>query len=797
MPPTPEETQKFVADPNPQAYEKLVDRYLASPHYGEHWARHWLDIAHYADTHGFERDQLRENAYRYRDYVIRALNADKDYDHFLREQIAGDVLEPNNPESVAATGFLAAGPWDFVGEVETTSGILRRAARADDLDDMVTQVMAGACDTTINCARCHDHKLDPISQKEYYSLWSVFSGVTRGDRDLLPNQREKQEREQREIRAAQESLRTRVAHMESAHYDLADIVGGGNGLGTGAHGAGIDPLSGKAQSEKRGVLTGPKPNRFNPSTIPFIDGVFIPNTSPDGLIVSSTGLRIKDVPATSDESWDAIRFGPVNSQFTTILSGTDFNSAGHTLLMLHANAGITFDLKKLREAGAAGEMKFTASAGYFGEIRHGGASFHVYLDGQLKTKAIGIGHDDGIVPMDVAIDSEAHFLTLIATDNGNGISYDQIGFGDPHLVPAKLKILSAAEKLELDADQQKLKQLDEQLKAIGPIEQIYGVRPQPPSAIRTLRRGNPEDPQDEVAPGTIACAGLASSLGTNDTPGGQRRVALARWITDPANPLTHRVIVNRLWHYHFGTGLVDTPSDFGRGGSLPSHPELLDWLARELLSQKGSLKAIHRLICTSSTYRQESLARSEAIKIDAGDRLLWRMSPHRLEAEEVRDAVLSATGKLNPQMFGPGYRDFDYEEAYAPIYRYVTPDRPELWRRSIYRFVVRTTPQQFLSTLDCPNPANLTPARNVTTTAQQSLALLNNDFMLRQAHYFAERLKTESPDAAAQVARAFELAFNRAPSAAESTAAMQLIKQHGLAQFCRMLLNANEFVYVD
>jgi hypothetical protein len=320
--------------------------------------------------------------------------------------------------------------------------------------------------------------------------------------------------------------------------------------------------------------------------------------------------------------------------------------------------------------------------------------------------------------------------------------------------------------------------------------------------VKVNLRGNPEALGDEVSPGTLsAIAALPPSFGDASLPEGERRRALADWITSPANPLTPRVIANRLWHHHFGTGLVDTPSDFGLGGGQPSHPELLDWLAAEVAARKWSLKAMHRLICTSHAYRQRSIDVPEAaaaLAIDADNRLLWRQSPRRLDAESLRDATLAVTGCLNPEMHGPGYRDFDYEEAYAPIYRYITPDSPELWRRSIYRFIVRSTPHSFMTTLDCPNPANLTPARIETTTALQSLALMNNDFMLRQAGHFAKRLEREAgTDPAAQVRRGFALAFSREPDNAELTAAVALVESQGLAQLCRMLFNANEFVSVD
>jgi hypothetical protein len=295
-----------------------------------------------------------------------------------------------------------------------------------------------------------------------------------------------------------------------------------------------------------------------------------------------------------------------------------------------------------------------------------------------------------------------------------------------------------------------------------------------------------------------------AAFGDNQVPEGQRRLALANWITHPENPLTARVMVNRLWHHHFGQGLVTTPSDFGLGGDKPSHPELLDFLASELIRRGWCLKHLHKLIVMSAAYRQQSgfgFSRNDAAQaaatLDSSNRLLWRQNPRRLDAESLRDAVLAVSGKLNPERGGPGFRDFNYTEAYAPIYDYITPDQPELWRRSIYRFVVRTTPHRFMTTLDCPDPANLTPARMQTTTALQALALSNNDFMLRQARYLATRVENESPDTASRIRRAFELCFQRSPSAEEQREAGQLLAEQNLFALCRTLLNANEFVYVD
>jgi hypothetical protein len=798
LPPTPEDVAAFVADTSPDAYEKLLDRLLASERYGERWARHWLDIAHYADTHGFERDQLRPNAWRYRDWVIRAINADMPYDEFLRRQIAGDAIAPDDPEQVVATGFLAAGPWDFVGQVETKSDVLRRQARSDDLDDMVTQVMTAACGVTINCARCHDHKLDPVPQQDYYSLVAVFAGVKRADTPTTRKEQELYTRRHGELTAAVAATRRQLHELGGKPVDLTDIVGGGDGLGSGKRRYGIDARNGKVSDETpKGYLSNITPNQPKPGPTKFVNAVFIPH-GPGDVPVTTTGLIVQGIPETSKAGWDAIRNGPVAAQHSTKLGEVDYAKGDHTILGLHANAGITFDLAEIAASLPLVNPRFRAVVGYGGTTAE--ADYFVFVDGGLMAKG-RIGVDDGGTALDISLPQGAKFLTLISTDAGNGIGMDQIFFGDARLEgdPPKLSAERQAVVAEVQA---KLASLEKELASLPPPAKLFGAVTEPPPEVKVNLRGNPETTGDAVGPGTIsAVAGLPTRFGDATMPEGERRRALAAWITSPHNPLTPRVIVNRLWHHHFGTGIVDTPSDFGIGGGRPSHPELLDWLATEFMARGWSLKAMHRLICSSHTYRQRSVdvpGAAAAAAIDADNRLLWRQSPRRLDAESLRDATLTVTGSLNAEMYGPGYRDFDYEEAYAPVYRYITPDKPELWRRSIYRFIVRSTPHTFMTTLDCPNPANLTPARLETTTALQSLALLNNDFMLRQAGHWAARLEREAgSDPASQVRRAYSLALVREPDDTELAAAVALVQSAGLPQFCRMLFNTNEFVYVD
>ncbi|MCA9249157.1 MAG: DUF1553 domain-containing protein, partial [Planctomycetales bacterium] len=805
LPPTPDEVEAFVHDPEPRAYERLVDRLLESPHYGERYARHWLDIAHYADTHGFERDKRRDHAWRYRDYVIQALNDDKPYDRFLQEQIAGDVLWPEDDQAVIATGFLAAGPYDFVGQEETKSPLLRRAARSLDLDDMVTQVMSATMGITINCARCHDHKLDPISQQEYYQLRAVFAGLKRSDRVVSPAARQRYEAQKQELSRQRDEVDFEIGKLERQGIDLADIVGGGNGLGNGEFRQGIDARSAKIQTRDFGKLGNVVANRFVRSDLAFIDGVFIPNGEEGAakIPVSSTGLQVDGLPRTSGEAWDMIRNGPVASQHSPELGGIDFTKGGHTLLGLHANAGITFDLAAIRAATGEGDLVFSSQLGYFGAAGSFYADAWIFVDGEKVAEYPKLDRKAGLQEVEVALPSTTRFLTLISTDGGNGYSHDQIGFGDPRLKPAQPRELQSADRERLVSLRQQRLEFENQLRVLGQPPNFYGVVAQSSvPEVRILRRADPESPVGEpLSPTALsALAMLNSELGTRETSEGDRRAALARWITDVHNPLTTRVIVNRLWHWHFGQGIVNTPSDFGFGGDRPTHGKLLDWLAGELPRRGWSLKEIHRLILTSATYRQQSRYTDDApgLALDANNRLLWRQNARRIEAEALRDSVLAVSGKLNLQRGGPGFEDFKYQDAYAPIYTYVTADEPALWRRSIYRYLVRTTPDRFLATLDCPDPANLTPKRLATTTPLQSLALLNNDFMLRQANYFAERLQREAGSApAAQVHRAFNLAFGREPSPQESAAATAFVSRAGPVALCRTLLNSNEFVYVD
>ena len=331
---------------------------------------------------------------------------------------------------------------------------------------------------------------------------------------------------------------------------------------------------------------------------------------------------------------------------------------------------------------------------------------------------------------------------------------------------------------------------------------VYGIQPHAPRPITVLRRGEVEQPGEPVGPGTLACLpGLPGTFSlAHPENEGSRRAALADWLASPGNMLTWRSIANRLWHYHFGRGIVETPNDFGRNGARPTHPELLDWLAVELRDHGQSLKALHRLIVCSAVYRQASRDNPAFDAIDADNRYLWRQNRRRLDAEAIRDSVLAVSGTLDRRMGGPGFELFFFKDDHSPTYDHTDPakvDNPQVRRRTVYRFNVRSVPNPFMEALDCADPNLNTPVRSQTLTALQALALWNDLFMVRQAREFARRLEQTMPDPRARIVAAYRLALGREPRDDERDALTAYAAKHGLAHACRLLWNTNEFVFID
>ncbi len=530
LPPEPQSLEDLIRDERPDGYERYVDGLLASPAFGEHWARHWLDVIRFGETQGFERNRIRENAWRFRDWVVRAFNSDMPYDEFVRLQLAGDVLRPDDLDTLVATGYHVAGTWDQVGHNEGSQA-MRQVVREEHLEDLVGTLSQTFLGLTVQCARCHDHKFDPIPQKDYFRMAALIGGV---------HQQEKER--------------------------------GGIGL--------------KASEQQPG-----------------------------------------------------------------------FSGAAHV----------------------------------------------------------------------------------------------------PHF--------------------------------------------RQPDVFHVLNRGNFTEPGEVVTPGGLTGLRVPEPDFElqEDAPEAERRRRLADWITRADHPLTSRVIANRLWHYLFGAGLVDTPSDFGFNGGQPSHPELLDWLAGTLVDDEWRMKPMIRRLVTSTTYRQRSGAENEAaMAVDSGNRLVWRAPLKRLSAEQARDSMLAVSGTLDRRPGGPSFRDVkvklennhEFTDAIAGV-------PPENRRRTLYRLWASSGGHPLLECLDAAAPGVTLPRRASTITPLQALSLMNDPLCIFAAENFAKRLRAEAgDDPRAQIRRGWALAFGRSPIEIELNESAAFLEAHGLEQTCLVLFNANEFLFL-
>jgi mono/diheme cytochrome c family protein len=844
LPPEPIEVAAFLADDSPDAYSRLVDYYLKSPHYGERWGRHWLDVVRFGESQGFERDKLRQNAWLYRDWVIAALNDDMPYDEFVCRQLAGDVMHPNDPRGTIATGFLVAAPWDEVGQTQQ-SAAMRAVVRQDELEDLIGATAQTFLGLTVNCARCHDHKFDPVTQAEYYRLAAVFAGVKHGDRESLrpgsasgqgfraADRREELTRIEtgliEQVRVIEDPVRREILAARSGTTapavelprpiarwefdgDLRDSLGGLHGT---AHGQSrVEKGSLILDGKDSYVATAPLQSDLSAKSLE----VWLMLTN-----VEQRGGGAISVQSSSGAIFDALVFG--EKEPGKWMAGSNgfsrwqsFNAppeleAGRSVVKIVVVYGSDRTITAYRNGRRYGAAYTAPSlAAYetgksqvlFG-LRHSPPGGDRFLGAAIDRAAL---YDRALAPEEVA--ALAGVASDIVTDEQILAGLSRDGLRRYRQLQFELSNVQAQNRLLAGG-------------------KTYAVVPAQPEATFILARGNPAQKEAAIGPGGIrALAELSPDLGLAEGASeGDRRKRLAEWITDLKNPLTPRVIVNRLWHYHFGTGIVDTPNDLGFNGGRPSHPELLDWLAAELIhpiseEQIGtgdqqnkseiaasnltgpksqipwSLKHIHRLIVTSATYCQSSTPNPQAATIDAGNRLLWRFTPQRLEAEALRDAMLVVAGEFNPQMGGPGFQDFKTFTFNSQFYEPIDPVGHEFNRRTVYRTWVRSGRNEFLDVFDCPDPSTTAPRRAVTTTPLQALALLNNSFTLRMASRLAARCERAAPGALDnQVALVYDLAFNRRPQQAELVEAKEFAVRHGLAALCRVIFNSNEFLYVD
>lgn len=809
LPPAPEDVDAFLADTDPLAYERLVDRLLASPRYGERWARHWLDVVHYGDTHGFDKDKRREHAWRYRDYVIESLNRDIPYDQFVREQIAGDVLFPDEPRARIATGFLAAGPWDFVGHVELREGTVdKEITRVLDRDDMVASTLSTFCGVTVHCARCHDHPFDPIRQEEYYRLQAVFAGVDRGDvpfedgdraraRRALAERRTALERERDQIQARLASLssprllesRARTNDLTWRLAELADPL-----LGTGAASP-SNGYHGQIEAHPRATQW----VQIDLGEVLPVDRVdLIPARPTDFPDTPGFGfpIRFEVTLAADSDGREAIRIADHRAE--------DFpNPRGRPVRLRAEGQPARFVRVSARHLWPrTGDFVFALAEVI---VESGGRNVALGKEiralnsieaGRWSTRFLVDGFDSRSGLPDLSEPTVAALLDAreaLAAEIESERRFD---------VRERESLVDPADRGRLDQIAAELNQMNWDAADLPDPEKVYAVVSlATPRPIHRLERGDVRAPREPVAAGAIQCVrGIDPDFQLSDPQReGERRAALARWITAGHNVLTWRAIVNRVWHFHFDRGLCDTPNDLGHLGSRPTHPELLDWLAKEFLANGQSLKWLHRQIVTSATYRQSSAQRSDAARIDGGNQFLWRMNRRRLDAESTRDAILATSGYLDLAMGGPGFPLFGFQDDHSPRYKYEEHDvdDPGARRRAIYRFIVRSVPDPWMERLDCADPSLRVPVRDETITALQALALLNHPFLIRQSEHFARRLEARGDALDERIGWGFRLAFARDASPEERALLIAHARRHGLPSACRLLFNASEFVFVD
>ncbi len=762
LPPTPEDVDAFVADHDPNAYERLVDRLLASPRYGEQWGRHWLDVARFGESKGFEQNHILNNLWPYRDYVIRSFNEDKPFNRFIVEQLAGDVAGKGDPSVEVGTSFLVCGPYDAVGNQDA---VQQRVIRANTLDDLITATSNAFLALTVNCARCHFHKFDPIPQEDYFRLRAAFEGVTHGERVLATNE----ERQRYMEKAGPIETRRNELTKEKAALDK-EVA------------ARAKQRAAEASNYPLPVITRHfNEHRFAPVRARFLKFKILANSERPK---SGENARMDEF-----EAWTPDARNVALASYGTIVAGVTTRKAEDF-------AGADAYGVELVTDGKFGERWFISSPPELTLAFPRAETIERIVFSHDRTAAPdnpGAGLGPFVTEYQALVSLDGNEWTLVAD------SRDRPPYNDAHAVERFAKdVTSETERERLKTLDAEIARLNRELKAIPALPTVWaGKFEQPRETTYVHKGGDPERRGADIRPASLAVLdGAMKPFELNaDAPEGERRLLLARWIASDDNPLTARVLANRIWHYHFGTGLVDTPSDFGYLGGKPTHPELLDWLARRLQSHGWRLKPLHREIVLSQTYRQSSAYREAAARQDGNARLLWRFPPRRLAAEEIRDTMLSLSGKLDLKMGGPGFRLYRYLEDNVATFVPLDRHGPETWRRAVYHQNARSSIIDGLTDFDLPDNASSAPSRISTTSPLQALTLLNHQFTLDMADALAERVKREAPKN--EIRRAFALTLQHQPMPDEETAAIKLIGTHGWRAFCRALLNANEMLFIN
>ncbi len=807
LPPMPEDVENFQGNTHPKAYEKLVDHLLATPAYGERWARHWLDIVHYGETHGYDKDKPRPNAWPYRDYVISAFNQDKPYAKFIQEQIAGDVLFPESSDAVKALGLLAAGPWDFIGHAEVPeSKIDGKIARHLDRDDMVGTTVGSLMSLTIQCAQCHDHKFDPLLQTDYYRLQAVFAAVDRADKPYYDSPQ--QQLRYNHLQHQKLAVQRRLPILEQVIR-----VAGGPKL---------------AQIEERIALTKQSVSQKDHPQYGYHSQI------------ASDQKEVKWVQLDFDnpEKIQKIVISPSSDNFNNI--GPGFGFPLRYRVEISDGKGIDdnkiavadFTSKDLINPGIKPQVIETPSGKGVRHIRVTATKLAprqndfifslseiTVLDdkGQnisKKAKLTALDSIESPVRWQIKNLSDGIAPALLSDYETNTLKLSELEKSKTELIRQSVSSKVIEERNQVANE---LQFIESQLKSLPKSEMVYagtvhhgsgafagtGSNGGMPRSIFKLPRGDVKNPMEKVGPGAIKVLKFApSEFQFEDTDDeSKRRAALADWLTHRDNPLFWRSIVNRVWQYHFGRGIVDPPGDFGHMGGTPSHPELLDYLATTFRDTGGSLKALHRQIVTSATYRQQSTGPEEFAQRDSNNIHLWRQNRRKLEAEAVRDSLLAVSGQLDYKMGGPSFKDFVVQQPeHSPHYEYhlANPDDPAAHRRSIYRFIVRSQPQPFLTAMDCADPSIRVDKRNESVSAAAALAQWNHGLVLALSEHLGRRIQSISvKDTASKVRWAFQQCLSRQPSTDELQLLTSYAEKHGFDKLARLLLNLNEFSFVD
>jgi len=763
LPPTPEEVESFVADhtTNTRAIKDLIERLLASPRYGERWGRHWLDVVRFGESNGFERNFIIDDLWPFRDYVIKSINDDKPFDQFIIEHLAGDVIGKDNPQVEIGSAFLVAGPYDDVGNQDP---VAQANIRAATLDDMITATGSAFLGMTINCARCHHHKFDPIPTEDYYRVRAAFEGVTHGRRAVSTKQQRTDYESAikplndelavltKERAALEKDIDVRAQKAFSAYNPTrpkVDPLGTDESFGPVQaqqlrfviHGFTNDPLSRTARPE------GGKLTEFR-----------VWSSDGRNVALASNGTTAEGAKSAVAEDFPEA-YGPQYCIDGT--TGEAWFIGSPPVLTLKFARPET--IERITFVNARGDRDTDES-----RVR-GATPVHyevqVSLDGQSwKTVAT----DEGREPW-----STAHGIAM-----------------------SRSKVTSTEEKTRLAELAKSIAAVNAQINKVPKLPQVWaGIFAQPKEKTFLHRGGDPMKPGPEVLPASLNL--LDQSTKSYELPShtaeGERRLALAKWIVDRNNSLTPRVLANRVWHYHFGTGIVDTPSDFGFLGGKPTHPELLDYLAAKLVAGGWKLKALHREIMLSKVYQQSAAGHEVGMKQDAVSRLLWRFPPRRLSAEELRDTMLAVAGvlKLEP-MGGPGFRLYKYTQNNVSTYFPLDVHGHDTYRRAVYHQNARASVVDILSDFDLPDIAFAAPRRANTTTPLQALTMMNHGFILDMAKASSTRFEKSDP-----IGSAWRIIFQREPSATERKAAEALVTANGLDALARALLNSNELLYLE